>query len=199
MTEQEKSALTAVVSEGLAQCAKTLTQATHDLWRVHSLVLSLENAGPFSTAFDSVANDHYGASLQFPGGSFVFLFSGKSGFLATNAFTRDAQDRVENFNQREVRALGELANIALNPLVGHLAKAWGFRLVVSAPQSRIASRRDHLASALSAYAGQDTLAAAFYAKLQCDSLFSECDLLIFLERVLVEAVTKRSDPPAPAS
>ena len=199
MTEERARALTAVVAPGVEQCAKTLSRATHDPWRVQSLALSIDDAGPFAAAFDSVANDHYGASLQFPGGRFVFLFSGKSGFLATNAFTRDAQDRVESFNQREVRALGELANIALNPLVGHLAKAWGFRLVVSAPQSRIASRRDHLADALSAYAEQDTLAAAFYAKLVCDTLFSECDLLIFLERVLVEAVTKRSDPPAPAS
>jgi hypothetical protein len=141
--------------------------------------------------FDSIVNDHYGTLLSFPGGSFLFLFAGKAGYLVTNAFTRDVQDRVEGLNQREGNALGELTNIVLNPLVGHLAQAWGFRLVVSSPSTRIASRRDHLTAALGAYAQGDALAAAFYAKLTCDSLLSDCELLIFLERVLVDVISGR--------
>ncbi|NNN04669.1 MAG: hypothetical protein HKL90_02085 [Elusimicrobia bacterium] len=191
MTEEGRQALTAVVAEGLELCAKKISEATHDPWRVAELQLSVDEAGPFAAVFDSIVNDHYGTLLSFPGGSFLFLFSGKSGYLVTNSFTRDVQDRVEGFNQREARALGELANIVLNPLVGHVAKAWGFRLVVSAPQTRIASRRDHLMGALSAYAGGDGLAATFFARLTCDSLFSECHVLIFLERVVVETISQR--------
>jgi hypothetical protein len=194
MTEEGRKALTDVVAAGLDQCAKKLGEATHDPWHVAELTLSVDEAGPFSAVLDSVVNDHYGSLLSFPGGSFLFLFTGKSGYLITNAFTRDVQDRVEGLNQREANALGELANIAVNPLVGHLAKSWGFRLVVSSPSTRIASRRDHLTSALTAYAGADGLAAAYYARLVCDSLFSECQVLIFLERVLVEAISGRKAP-----
>jgi hypothetical protein len=194
VTEEGKAALTKVVREGLELCAKKLGDATHDPWRVEALQLSVDEAGPFAATFDSIVSDHYGSLLGFPGGSFLFLFSGKSGYLVTNAFTRDVQDRVEGMNQREGSALGELANIALNPLLGHLAKSWGFRLVVSAPKTRIASRRDHLTSALAAYGGGDALAATFFARLKCDSQFSECHVLIFLERVVVDAISARKAP-----
>jgi len=194
VNEEGRAALTTVVREGLELCAKKLGEATHDPWRVEELELSVDEAGPFAAVFDSIVNDHYGSLLSFPGGSFLFLFSGKSGYLVTNAFTRDVQDRVEGMNQRERSALGELANIALNPLLGHLAKSWGFRLVVSSPKTRIASRRDHLSAALAAYGGGDALAATFFARLKCDSQFSECHVLIFLERVVVDAISARKAP-----
>jgi hypothetical protein len=187
-----QKSLTAVVAAGVAGCAAKLGDATHDPWRVAEVTLSLEQEGPFSAVFDSVVNDHYGSYLTFPGGSLVVLFSGKCGYLVTNAFTRDIQDRVEGLNQREASALGEIANIVLNPLVGHLAKAWGISLVVSAPQTRISSRRDHLTKALEPYGvGErdgDRLAATFFVKLACDELFSECQILLFLDHDLVSKV-----------
>jgi hypothetical protein len=194
VNDEGRKALTQVVSEGLALCAQKLGEATHDPWDVAEVSLSVDEAGPFAAVFDSIVADHYGSLLGFPGGSFLFLFSGKSGYMVTNAFTRDVQDRVEGMNQREGNALGELANIALNPLLGHLAKSWGFRLVVSAPKTRIASRRDHLTSALAAYGGGDALAATFFARLRCESQFSECHILIFLERVVVDAISGRKAP-----
>jgi hypothetical protein len=192
LSNDAQKSLTAVVAAGVARCAQKLGDATHDPWRVAEVTLSLEQAGPFAAVFDGVVNDHYGSFLTFPGGSLVVLFAGKSGYLVTNAFTRDIQDRVEGLNQREASTLGEIANIVLNPLVGHLAKAWGISLVVSAPSTRIASRRDHLTKALEPYGvggrDGDRLAATFFVRLACDELFSEGQILLFLDQDLVAKI-----------
>jgi len=182
--------LSELVAAGAKLCADKLTGATHDRWHVEEVTLSIDEAGPFAEAFNSVVHDHYGTELVFPGGGFLVLFSGKSGYLVTNAFTREIQDRVEGLNQREANALGELCNILLNPMVGHLAQAWGFRLVVSAPRTRISSRRELLTESLASYKESDALAATFFIRLRCESLFSDCHILLFLERPLVEAISR---------
>jgi hypothetical protein len=178
-------ALLPAVAEGVAFSAARLEEITHDPWRVLSVASSRDEAGPFAAAHASVSGDHYGSHFTFSGGSFLVLYSGKTGYLVTTAFTRDFQDRVENMTKREAVTLGEVSNVLLNPLVGHLAKAWGQRLIISAPQTHISSPRDHLTRALARYAEANRLAATFFAHLDSPQLFSECKIMLFLDRGLV--------------
>ena len=178
-------ALTAVVAAGVELSAARLAEATHDPWRVLSVALSRDEAGPFADVHASVAGDHYGSHFSFPGGSFLVLFSGKTGYLVTAAFTRGLQDRVENMPKREAVVLGEVSNVLLNGLVGHLANAWGLRLIISAPETGISSPRDHLTRAVSRYREADPLAATFFATLASPRLSSECRIMLFLGRGLV--------------
>jgi hypothetical protein len=173
--------LTSVVAEGIGRSAARLAEITHDPWRVLSVAMSRDEAGSFADAHAAVADDHYGSHFTFPGGSLLVLFSGKTGYLVTTAFTREVRDRVESLPKRESIALGEVANVMLNPLIGHLAKSWGRRLIISAPETRIASPRDHLTHALSRYREPDRLAATFFAHLDSPQLFSECRIMLFLE------------------
>lgn len=185
LSKDAGDALTATVAAGVALSAARLEAITHDPWRVLSVALSQDEAGPFAQTHASIAGDHYGTHITFPGGSFLLLFSGKTAYLITTAFTRDVQDRVENMPKREAVAMGEVSNVLLNPLVGHLAKSWGQRLIISAPETKISSPRDHLTRALSRYQPGDRLAAAFFAHLDSPQLFSECKLMLFLDRGLV--------------
>lgn len=189
VSEPGRQPLTDVITAGAGLCAAKLGEVTRHPWLVAEVALSLDEAGPFADVFASVANDHYGSQLTFPGGVIVFLASDKSGYLVANAFTRAVRDRVEGMNQREAHALGEVANILLNPLVGHLAKSWGVSLIISAPQTRIASRRDHLTYALALSDMGDRLAATFYIKLTGEPVFGECELLLFLQQALVDKIT----------
>jgi hypothetical protein len=191
LPEEAQKSLTAVVAEGGAACAAKLGEITHHDWSVNGVTLSLDEAGPFADLLASVAVDHYGAHLTFPGGSFLVLCSGKSGYLIATAFTRDVQDRVESLHKREAHALGEVSNIVLNPMVGILAKAWGARLIISAPKSGLASQRDHLANALARYKEGNPLAASFFVKLGSRGLFSECVLLLFLDRDFVSKIAAK--------
>ena len=193
--EDAGDALTAVVAAGVRISAARLEEITHDPWRVLSVALSRDEAGPFADAHASVVGDHYGSHFSFPGGSFLVLFSGKTGYMVTTAFTRDFQDRVENMPKRESAALGEVSNVLLNPLIGHLAKSSGRRLVVSAPETKLASSRDHLTRALSRYRDADRLAATFFAHLDSPRLFSECRIMLFLNG---EMTARLAGPPAAA-
>ena len=155
------------------------------------MTLSLDEAGPFADQMSSTAGDTYGSRVTFKGGSFLLLFSGKSGYLISSAFTRDFQERVESMPKRESHALGEASNILLNPLVGHLAKAWGMTLIISAPKTSVSSRRDHLTRSLEVYKDGNRLAATFAVKLVSTQLFSECLLLLFLDAALVETIAAK--------
>lgn len=186
LSDAGKSALTAVVAAGAEECAAKLADFTHHPWSVESVTLSLDEAGPFAELMSGVAADTYGSSITFPGGSFLLLYSGKSGYLISSAFTRDFQDRVEGMAKREVLALGEASNILINPLVGRLAKAWGTSLIISAPKTAISSRRDHLTRALDSCKVGGNLVATLAVKLASTQLFSECHLLLFLDAALVE-------------
>jgi len=188
LSEAERKALTEVVSAGAALAAAKFGEATKHAWRATEVILSVDEEGPFADVFSSVENDHYGSQFAFPGGVLLFLADGKSGYLIANAFTRQVRDRVEGLNQREAHALGEVSNILLNPLVGHLAKSWGMSLFVSAPQTRIASRRDHLSYALTVSDLGDKLAAAFFIKLAGEAAFGDCEILLFLQRALVDKI-----------
>lgn len=190
-SDEEQKALASVVAAGAGACAAKLGEITHHEWSVDGVTLSLDEAGPFAELLASAANDHYGAHLSFPGGSFLLLCAGKSGYLISSAFTRDVQDRVESMPKREAHALGEVSNIALNPMLGHMAKAWGMTLIISSPQSGLASRRDHLSKALARYAEGVPLALTFFVKLVSRRLFSECSLLLFLDRDLVAKIAAR--------
>ena len=64
-------------------------------------------------------------------------------------------------------------------------------LIISAPKAGLASQRDHLASALARYQGPAPLASTFFVKLASRELFSECVLLLFLDRTFVEQVAAR--------
>jgi hypothetical protein len=189
LSKEAGDALIATVTAAVQLSADRLQEITHDPWRVLSVALSQDEAGPFADVHASVAGDHYGSHISFPGGSFLLLFSGKTGYLVTTAFTRDFQDRVENMAKRESVALGEVSNVLLNPLVGHLAKAWGQRLIISAPETRIASPRDHLTRALARYQSGAGLGATFFAHLDSPQLFSECRIMLFLDRGLLERLT----------
>lgn len=191
LSEDAQKALTAVVAAGAAGCAAKLGEVTHHEWSVDGVTVSLDEAGPFAEVLASVAVDHYGSHLSFPGGSFLVLCSGKSGYLITSAFTRDVQDRVESMPKREAHALGEVSNIMLNPMLGHLAKAWGMSLIISSPKSGLASQREHLSRALARYKEGAPLASTFFVKLASRQLFSECLLLLFLDRNLVEKIAAR--------
>ena len=187
-------AMTAVVEAGVRRSAERLGEITHDPWRVLTVALSQDEAGPFADTHAAVSGDHYGSHFSFAGGSFLVLFSGKAGYLVTTAFTRDVQDRVESLPKRESAALGEVSNVVLNALVGHLAKSWGRRLIISAPETRIASPRDHLTRALSRYRDGDRLAATFFAHLDSPQLFSECRIMLFLDGGLL---SRLAGPAAP--
>ena len=190
LSEEGKKALTAVVAAGAADGAVKLEEFTHHPWSVDSVTLSLDEAGPFAELMAGVAADTYGSAITFPGGSFLLLYSGKSGYLISSAFTRDFQDRVEGMAKREVLALGEASNILINPLVGRLAKAWGISLIISAPKTAISSRRDHLTRALESCKAGGTLAATFAVKLESTQPFSECLLFLFLDAALVEKFSR---------
>lgn len=182
-SEAAQAALIGVVTAGAKECAAKLSEITHHEWGVDGVQLSLDEAGPFANVLASVAQDHYGAHLHFPGGSFLVLCGGKSGYLIATAFTRDVQDRVESMDKREAHSLAEVSNIMLNPMMGHLAKAWGMSLIISGPKAGLASQRDHLTRALARYGADKTpLAATFFIKLGSRALFSECLLLLFLDR-----------------
>ena len=191
LSEETQKALTAVVAAGAAECAGKLGEVTHHEWGVDAVTLSLDEAGPFASLLASVAVDHYGAHLTFPGGSFLVLCSGKSGYLIATAFTRDVQDRVESMHKREAHALGEVSNIMLNPMMGHLAKAWGLSLIISSPKTGLASQRDHLAKALARYKDGTPLASTFFVKLGSRQLFSECLLLLFLDKNFVAKIAAK--------
>ncbi len=188
LSKEAGDALIAQVTAAVQLSADRLQEITHDPWRVLSVALSQDEAGPFADVHASVSGDHYGSHITFPGGSFLLLFSGKTGYLITTAFTRDFQDRVENMQKREHAALGEISNVLLNPFVGHLAQAWSVRLIISAPETKIASPRDHLTRALSRYKDADRLAATFYAHLDSPQLFSECKIMLFLDQGLVARI-----------
>jgi hypothetical protein len=193
LSEEARKSLTGVVAAGVELSAARLAEATHDAWRAAGVSLSLE-AAPFAAEHEGAAVDHYGSHFTFRGGSFLVLFSGKSGYLVASAFTRDYRERVENLAQRDCAALGEVANILLNPLVGHLAAAWGERIIISAPQTSVAGPREHLHRALERYRGAERLAATFLSVLESSELFSECRVLMFLDRDLVGRVAAAGAP-----
>ena len=190
LSDDGRKVLTAIVAAGAEECAAKLADFTHHPWSVESVTLSLDEAGPFAALMEGVAADTYGCTITFPGGSFLLLYSGKSGYLISSAFTRDFQDRVEGMSKREVLALGEASNILINPLVGRLAKAWGASLIISSPKTAISSRRDHLTRALESSKKGSGLAATFAVKLASTQLFSECHLLLFLDAAMVEKIAK---------
>lgn len=185
-------ALAAAVAPGLELCAAALGSATHDPWSVLKFSVQPGDPAPFAELSDFIAADSYGSLLTFAGGSFLVLFSGKSAYLAGSAFTREAQDSLENLEHREERAVAELSNVLLNPLVGHLAKIAASRLIVSAPKTRIASRRDHLSAALARYGSGNPLAAAADASLASEPLSAECRILVFFEESLAAKLAGKS-------
>ena len=179
-----EKALTELIAGGAAKSASRLTEVTDNKWIVESVQLSVEESTPFDGMLAGIAKDHYGSHFSIPGATFLVMFSGKSGYLVTNAFTRDHQERIEGMAKRESKALAEVANIFLNPLIGHLAAAWKRNIVISAPQMQVASQRDLLTGALGLFKNQDKLAAAFFLKLASRELFSDCVVLIFLDAEL---------------
>jgi hypothetical protein len=171
---------------GAALSAESLSGLTHDPWVVDKVELSVEGGEPFEAMLAGVAKDHYGSHFSIPGATFLVLFTGKSGYLVTTAFTRDHQDRVEGLDKRESRTLAEAANIFLNPFIGRLADAWKRRIVISAPMMEVASQRDLLTQALGRFKDKEKLAASFFIRLASPNLFSECTLVIFLDAELAE-------------
>ncbi len=173
-------ALTKLIKEGAEKSAECLAQATDNPWRVDKVELSVEEGAPFEALLAGIAKDHYGSHFSIPGATFLVLFSGKSGYLVSTAFTRDHQDRVEGMENRESKTLAEVANIFLNPLIGRLAAAWKRNIIISAPRMEVASQRDLLTQALAAFGDKDKLEATFSIRLNSPNLFSDCMVLIFL-------------------
>ena len=85
-----REALKALMEAGGAKAAEKLADATGEKWRVESVAVSIEDAGPFDALMNSAAKDHYGSHFSIPGASFVVMFPGKSGYLVSTAFTRAA-------------------------------------------------------------------------------------------------------------
>ena len=190
LSEETKKSLVAAVGAGARDCAARLGKVTRKEWTVGDVALSLDEAGPFGDLLASVANDHYGAHLTFPGGSFLVVCSGKDGYYLASAFTRGVSDRVDALHKWEAPAFGEVSSIALNPMLDRVAEAWGQDLLIlSAPQAEIASQRDHLARALSRYRAGSPLDAAFLVKMSAPG--HECLLVLFLDREFVGRITAR--------
>lgn len=179
-------ALKKVVAEGAAKAVEKLSEATDSKWLVQSVELSVEDGTPFEALLAGVAKDHYGSHFTVAGATFLVMFAGKSGYLVSTAFTREHQDQVESMDKRELRALAEVANIFLNPLIGHLAAACKRPMIVSAPKMQVASQRDLLTTALARFKDGDELAASFLIKLNSPNLFSDCVVAVFLDRSLAE-------------
>ena len=112
LSEDGKRALSGLIAAGAEACAEKLAGFTHHPWSVDSVTLSLDEAGPFAEQLSSVAADTYGSHLTFQGGSFLLLYSGKSGYMISSAFTRDFQERVENMPKREANALSAVGEAA---------------------------------------------------------------------------------------
>jgi len=189
LSDPARLALESAVAAGAKDCAAKLGTATGREWGVDGVALSLEEPGALADLHASVAGDHYGAHLTFPGGSFLVLCGGKDGYLIASAFARDVHERVESLPKREAHALGEVANIMLNPLLERLAKARGAGLIISGPRTGLASRRDHLSKALARYRDGAELAATFLVKLASRSLPGGCLLLVFLDRDFIEKIS----------
>ncbi|MBI3552124.1 MAG: hypothetical protein HY077_06365 [Elusimicrobia bacterium] len=179
-----RDALAKLIADGAAKSAESLSGLTDNKWAVEKVELSVEEGAPFEAMLAGIAKDHYGSHFSIPGATFLVLFTGKSGYLVTTAFTRDHQDRVEGLEKRESKALAEAANIFLNPMIGHLAAAWKRTIIISAPDMQVASQRDLLTAALARFKDKDRLAATFFIKLSSQNLFSECSILIFLDAEL---------------
>lgn len=179
-----RDALKALVAGGGAKAAEKLAEATGEKWLVDKVELSIEDDAAFAPLLASVTKDHYGSHFSIPGAGIVVMFPGKSGYLVSTAFTRDHQDQVESMDKRELKALAEVSNIFLNPLVGHLAAAWKRPIILSAPKMEVASQRDLVSAALSRFKDKDKLAASFVVKLSSPNLFSECVIGLFLDETL---------------
>jgi hypothetical protein len=181
-----EAALGELVREGGEKSAALLTNATGNKWGVAGVAVSGSDDVPFEKILDGVARDHYGSHFTVPGATFLVVFSGKSGYLVTTAFTRDHQDSVEGMPKLESRALAEVANMLLNPLLGHLSAAWKRRLMISAPKMQIASPRDLLLDALARFKEKNALAGAVHLQLSSSDLFSDCSVLMFLDAELIK-------------
>lgn len=175
-----RDALAALVSEAAALTAAKLAEATREKWRVDSVAFGVEDGAAFEPLLASIAKDHYGSRFTVPGAAFVVIFGGKSGYLASTAFTRDHQDQLESLEKRELRTLAELANVILNPLVGRFAEGWKRPLILSSPEMRVASPRELITSALGRFEAEEKLAATALIKLSSPDLFSDCAIAVFL-------------------
>lgn len=186
LSAQETALVRAVVREGAQACASRLAEITYNPWSVDE-VDSAESEEAFADLLAGVAADTYGSHLTFPGGSFLLLYSGKSAYLIATAFTRDFQDRVESLPKRDAHALGEVSNIMLNPMMGRLAKAAGAPLIISAPKTGIASRRDHFAQAVARYEDAGSFPVVVRVRLGSSQLHSQCLLLLLLDPATASA------------
>jgi len=181
-----REALRALVAEGGAKAAEKLGEATGEKWVIESVALSVEDDAVFEPLLAGIAKDHYGSHFSIPGAGIVVMFPGKSGYLVSTAFTRDHQDQVESMDKRELKSLAEIANIFLNPLIGHLAAAWRRTVILSAPKMEVASQRDLVTAALARFQDKEKLAASLLIKLSSPNLFSQCAVAIFLDSSLAD-------------
>lgn len=186
LSNEEAAVVRAVVREGADASARRLAEITYEEWTVDA-VQSGESEEAFADVLAHVAADTYGSHLSFPGGSFLLLYSGKSAYLIATAFTRDFQDRVESLPKRDALALSEVSNILLNPMMGRLAKAAGAALIISAPKTGIASKRDHFIQAVARYKDAGSFPVVVRVKLASARLNSSCLMLLFLDPAAASA------------
>lgn len=186
LTGDQKKKLATVLNQGLEACAERLGKVTHSGWSLDRVTVTAgSELGPDSLP-DDTPLEHFGTFLQTAGASFLILFPPRSGYLVTNAFTRDAPEKVERMTERDSKALAETANIVANSMVAHLAKTSGRRLLISAPEMLVDRKRGLFFRALGRLRNPARLAATVFAGLSSRDLFdSECAILVFLDDDLV--------------
>jgi hypothetical protein len=175
------AALTKLFGDAGQKCAESLAKATENPWRTAGVAMSVERPNPFALELSGAAKDQYGSHFSIPGGAILVLFPSNSGYFVAAAYTRHHEESFQKMTDVVLKSLAELANIFLNPLVGHIAKAWKKPMIISSPQMQIGSQKDLLAAALSRLKDRSKLAASFRIDLASEPLMSECSVLVFIE------------------
>ncbi len=173
-------ALTRLFQDAAAKGAGRLTEATGSLWKTDAVEASREPV-PFSAQFAGTAKDQFGSHFAIPGATFLVVFPAQSGYLVAACFTREHEESFGKVTDVVLKSLAEVANIMLQPLVGHLASAWKTPVIISSPKMQAASQKELLDSALKRFSEQGMVAAAYLLKLSSPDLFSECAVLVLLD------------------
>ena len=182
LTPEQSKELARILRGGLEKCAKRLEDVTHAGWAVERVAVAPGGEITPASLPDELPLEHFGTFLATAGASFLMMFPPRSGYLVTNAFTRDVPDKIEKMSERDSKALAETSNIVVNALLAHLAEASGRRLLISAPEMLVDRKRGLFFRALGRLRDSKKLAATVFASLSSrDLLESECDIVVFLD------------------
>lgn len=124
--------------------AEVLARATRTPWTVADLAVGEAAGGRAGELCGDPHGDTYGVWLRWEGLRFLTLFPRKTGLMVTDLFTRPYADAADVVNKREIKALAEVANMAVNGFLKLLNTAVPHRQPVSAPEAAVDSVQELL-------------------------------------------------------